>query len=241
MWINIPHRQHKNASIIAIVLIIGQAVYTAFFIKPTIHVLGGEIYLFKEEAFRSYTLPVTVRNFFLAQFCVASVNIHSRFKALNDHLQRFLDRKSSTFNFKIGTVFSNLCDSIELLNATFTFPFVFMFANLLTFSIIAAFGVIKEIFQKSAIPAVTLYLNTYCLVSYLGVIVAVCRNGALVTERAQKTVGLVAKIMDQCNLNCEQKAEMIFLSAKMRMRNLQVENFLFTINWNSLLTVKNFY
>lgn len=238
MWIEIPHKKHKTAAIIAVILILAQAFYTAFLINLTVIFLVGRNYLFKKESWHSYTVIVTLRNFFFAQFIIVSLNIHSRFKALNQHLLRALERKSfNVINLRFGVVFSDLCDSIELLNETFTLPFVFSFACLLIYSIFAAFGVIKEIMQTSTIPAATLYLNSYCLISYLSVIAAVCWNGALVTSRANSTIAIAGKIMNKFSFDKDQKAELVFVLTQMRSRNLKVENFLFVINWNSLLTV----
>ena len=73
---------------------------------------------------------------FVLQFVFAVSTIRVRFKHLNKYLRtkRRSDTSLMTTNlilFKVTTVYHKLCDSIEVLNNTFTFHFVFILLNAL--------------------------------------------------------------------------------------------------------------
>lgn len=72
-----------------------------------------------------------LRFFLVLQFWLACFFVQSRFSALNEFLKSFIT--SSRFSsvktltlFKCARVFHSLCDSIEIINQTFTVHFICM-------------------------------------------------------------------------------------------------------------------
>ena len=68
--------------------------------------------------------------FYSSQFILAAAALEIRFKALNELIDStmYSAKMEATFNgAKIGKLFNNLCDGIEIVNDSFTFHFVLLF------------------------------------------------------------------------------------------------------------------
>jgi hypothetical protein len=206
----------------------------AFFNGTSFHVNVGSVF-----CFTSMTL---LRNFFVCQFVLASMSIQSRFKVLNENLEKLLMRKrfqKNGLSSELGRVFSGLCDSIEDLNRTFTMPFVFLFPNLLLYSIFTSYGIVNELLEKVTLDVANVCLNSILVIAYNSVITVTCWQGAKLTSTADTTLSTVSQMMSKLTQDKDQKVDLVYLSMQMRMRNLKVQNFLFNINWSTLLTVSS--
>jgi uncharacterized membrane protein YbhN (UPF0104 family) len=76
--------------------------------------------------------------FFVSQFWFVSFAVRLRFEIFNNYLRREICRKicnnwkaKSLSTHKLGRIFHSLCDSIDIINDTFTFHFIFIFTNIL--------------------------------------------------------------------------------------------------------------
>jgi hypothetical protein len=138
-------------------------------------------------------------------------------------------------------MFGLLCDSLEILNSSVTLSLAILFPNFIVCSILAAFGIIKELFHKSPESDVTLFVNIFYLLNYTINIIVACRQGSALSDEAESTLNIVSSQMSHLELCNDQKIDFVVLTSHMRLRNLKVRNFLFTINWNTFLTVSSFH
>lgn len=87
----------------------------------------------------SYAAMIFLLLFFAAQFILACMALTKRFRDLNENLRNFISNSSviivvasKASNIReIGKVFHKLCDAIETINETFTFPFILILAHVL--------------------------------------------------------------------------------------------------------------
>lgn len=71
------------------------------------------------------------RMIYVVQFILASLTLHVRFKKLNDNLEIVISDFDGKDAFNTAQLYHKLCDLAEMLNATFTFHLIAIFANLL--------------------------------------------------------------------------------------------------------------
>jgi hypothetical protein len=81
--------------------------------------------------------------FFFSQFVFVSSILRSRFKALNDHLAK-TKMKENPAKLRYGEVFNLLSDGIEIVNSTFTFHFVLLFATFFVRKLRKCFKFLKQ-------------------------------------------------------------------------------------------------
>ena len=80
---------------------------------------------------------------FVCQFIISSLALKNRFQALNESFENFSNDEIKFVETKVfesakfGKLFDKLCDGIEIVNETFTFQFIFLFAQMLVGFIIS--------------------------------------------------------------------------------------------------------
>jgi hypothetical protein len=84
----------------------------------------------------SYSYMNFFRNFYMMQFMFAVSSVKTRFQDLNETLvslessPKFISKESDIEGmFSIAELHHNLCDAIDLINQTFTFPLIGIFLN----------------------------------------------------------------------------------------------------------------
>lgn len=129
------HKLHRFSVFLSI-LIISAASFTSTFFIPIYSLISEE----NEKAFLTDILSFAYINlfrmFFAFQFGLSCAAIRKRFHALNGHLMHFTEKRSvMCFRFELNEKFRKnylkLCDGIQLINETFTLPFVTIFGILL--------------------------------------------------------------------------------------------------------------
>lgn len=135
------------------------------------------------------------------------------------------------------TLYHDLCDAIEMVNSTFTFPLIFVIMYFFLCDLFAAYNhiyfimrFIENIDLLLASDSLFLILNfiLQCYLIYLS---------HSTSSKAEQTAVVVSKIL--CNCDCDkhqQKAFESFLSQN-RYRNLKLRTTFFTIDWHLILAV----
>lgn len=218
---------------------------TAFVAMLLITFAPFSVFLFKEAPHRidplvlvCWTTLHSMRVFFIAQFFLACICIRKRFEGLNKKLTSVFKQKlTQLVDSRVGKHFNDLCDVIEIMNETFTVPLIFVFTNILIKSIFAAFAVVNELKLDSDNSSVTLAMCGFALANYLALVVVATWEGSRLKTTATATGKIVTQMMCDGVFDQKQKTDFLFLQSQVRSRNVNVENFLFTINWNILLSV----
>jgi hypothetical protein len=219
---------------------VAQACFTTL-LQRVVYLLNGTPYETSNESMIAHCCLNFTRNLYVGQFYLACINVRARIDALNSHLEANLMRKKFSkherFSFKYGKLFGGLCDSIERVNSFATKPFALYFPLFTVYNIFSAYGIVKNIMQSSVINYITLYLFGYCLL----LLAFVCREGDRLTRSAKATMHIFGQIMSENEHNKDQQVDLTFLSTQMRLRNLKVQNFLFTIDTKTFLAVSQLF
>jgi 7tm Chemosensory receptor len=180
----------------------------------------------------------STRAFFTTQFFLACQCICVRFEELNEKLLRFKKQKPlPAVDWRIGKLFNSLCDLIDILNDSFTTPFVLIFPNILIKAIFAAFALANELMLNSPDSMIALIISVFALMNYLSILIVVSWVGSKLKTTGLVTSKIIAQIMSEGIFDQKQKTDFMFLQSQARSRNVSVENFLFSINWKTLLSV----
>lgn len=189
------------------------------------------------------------------QFILVSFAVRSRFRAINQHIELGLKTDRDKFLLAFGKLFHRLCDVIELINQTVTLPLISTFTitlvtlvlnsffsissfNLFQVSVIfTAFGLISELLHSTTHFYSVLILDCTGISHQLLVVVGVICAGSYTTKEAENTKIIIGKVISETVLNDSEKINFMYLMSQLRSRNLNLENVLFKINWNVLLTV----
>lgn len=163
-----------------------------------------------------------------------------------------------------------LCDSIEIINESFTHQILFVYLFLLVSPLSKSFIIIrskksisssfqliffgfKNIFQYGNIFTaygifyvvfrlnIVVHVGVYFVISSLFlnyiIVIVIAYIGAGTTREARATAAIIGGIMDDDSDS--QMFNFIYLMLRIRTRNLVIENFLFRINWKTLMMVRN--
>jgi hypothetical protein len=237
MEIQTPYKKQK-AFVKAIVLTAFISLLLITFSPVSIVALKGFSERINALAIMCWGTLYFTRIFFVTQLYLACICIRKRFEGLNNKLDWLVRQKSPKIvDWRLGKLYNELCDVIDILNETFTAPFVFIFPNILIKSIFAAFALVHEFKLQSPNNSYVYVICGFALVNYLGLVIVVAREGSRLTTTATATGAIITQMMSGDQLNQTQKTDFIFLQSQVRGRNVGVKNFLFTINWKVLLSV----
>lgn len=108
-------------------------------------------------------------------------------------------------------------------------------------AIFSSFGILNEILEPSSV------LNTVTsgifgglgIVISMGYMVTIIYAGSTLTSEAQLFNILVAKAVNKTPKNEQQRNDFVYFASQSRSRNLNIQNFLFVINWNVLVAVNS--
>jgi hypothetical protein len=93
-------------------------------------------------------------------------------------------------------------------------------------------------FDLSSIEKLLISVGTYfCGFDNICLITATCYYGDSTTKEAQNVAEFLGKLMNTKQLLNEEKLNLMFLMSQVQSRNLCIQNEIFKINWNVLLTV----
>lgn len=150
-------------------------------------------------------------------------------------------------------LYLDLCDGIDLINSALTFQLVFivlsslasifmnkfLFFLILTFpnqlmNIFSAFAIIRELLRPTENVFITL-LPHALLISYQFFVKSLLvHSGSSTTKEAARSSIIIGRIMNEQDADV---AELKTFLTQIRIRNLDLQNVFFKINWNILLAV----
>lgn len=190
----------------------------------------------------AFTYINFLRFLFGTQFALAVAFVRQRFRALNEHITRWSPVRSSKVACftsmpadKFGIIFHGLCDSIGVINETFTFHFIILLGNILVACVFASYGFINEISKHNPISYPDISLNVIALLCQFMFIILIVASGSSLTKEAEKTVVVVSIVASDAH--GDQKGELIGLLTHMRCRDFNVKNDMFNINWSVMIAV----
>lgn len=210
-----------------------------------------------------------LRVFYLTQFILATSAIRVRFKALNSVFKRrnskpvwtsfsYLDM---TKIWEVERIFQQLCDCIDIVNDTFTFQIVFVYAVLLVTFIVwfsvfphkslliviflffqlldvtSAYGIIHELLKPSEISFFTFCLNGTAFSCHTFLIIIPIYFARAATVAAKTTLRIASKSMKGTRFSDSQKIDMICVLTQMKLRDVNFQNIFFRFDWPILLAV----
>lgn len=194
------------------------------------------------------------RMLYVVQFIMASLALQVRFRKLNENLEITRSDFDGKDALNIARLYHMLCDLAELLNATFSFHFIAIFANLLVkisshlhrrhrivfhqLTIIFGFyGIIVAISRPSAVSIADVGSNITSSINAWFLIAIVVFFGSSLTSEASRTVNVFSKFMSTTNFYYTQKQDLVYLLSQLRSRKVEVRNFLFKIDWHVIVAV----
>lgn len=104
-------------------------------------------------------------------------------------------------------------------------------------SVFESFGIIYYILRAEEYSQVATTLSIIGLSHDIVVIIIILNAGSSLTEEAEKTGVIISKLVNESKCDLLQKVDFLFFMAQIKSRNLNVQNFMFKINWNVLLCV----
>lgn len=198
-----------------------------------------------------------------AQFTLPCLLVHQIFSTLNRQLKKLLTPKvrnlKSSFEIvrtqlKFKKIFFLLCNSIDIINKTFTFQVIILFlmilVNCLDFlpkilfnqnifqigNIFESNGIVHEFLNTKMFNHLTIYSCIAHLVFNYSTMTLMLYAANSVTHEAQASAVILSKSIDETSDT--QKLNFVVFAAQTRSRNLNIQNFLFVINWNVFLSVR---
>lgn len=147
--------------------------------------------------------------------------------------------RRQSFNLKVfSELYSELCDSIELINSTFTLHLVFVMTSLLSTDVLAVYGAVRE-FQSSISRFGFLIIanTTWMCIQYL-IKAFMAHAGSSTTNEAERSLVLVTKLIITFQFDLEIKTDLNCLLTQIQVRKKNLENNFFAINWNLILSVR---
>lgn len=189
--------------------------------------------------------------FYTLQFICASLTVKERFELLNKYASGFINRQNScndhkiiftrgrNFNLKLySELYNDLCDSIQLVNSTFTFQLIFVILTLLSADIFAAYDTLRGIMDDDSNQKRCMMWANFVWLSIQYLIkILMAYGGSSSTDEAEKSFVIITRLIESSCDNNELKVDLNFLLNQMRGRNLKHENILFTINFKLVLAV----
>lgn len=139
---------------------------------------------------------------------------------------------------KFVKAYQDLCDGIDLLNATFTFQLAPVLVTVLITKTFTAYGVLWAMISPPERQGLTYLQNgSWLAVMYLLEII-IAFVGSAVTKNAQETLVIMTKILNNSKVDEDFVLSMQYFVSRVNCRNLNVQNCFFKIDWMILLHVK---
>lgn len=191
---------------------------------------------------------------FILQFSFATLAVKARFCLLNDNL-RFTFQNVSTVRFSginlhsigcnetlpniITELYGHLCDSIELVNDSFTFQLIPFMVYYLAANLFAIYSMIREMYFRTSLMYVAFATNIWWVILHTLIISIALYSGSTTTRCALKTPIIVSSIVKSQKSNESRCVGKVFKSflIEVQYRNLFFENEFFRIDWKLLFSV----
>lgn len=104
--------------------------------------------------------------------------------------------------------------------------------------IFVSYGITFELLRSTDHYYLVMPMNCIGLLHHISIVLGVIYAGSSATNEAERTKTNFRKAVNESILNDSEKINFLYFMSQLRARNVNLENALFKINWNVLLTVK---
>lgn len=134
-------------------------------------------------------------------------------------------------------LYNLLCDVIEILNSTFTGQLIFVMISIMVIDIFASYGIIREFLVNQTLMFIIIGNSIWLSLQFaMKFFMAHCGSSA--TSEAGKSLILVSQFADRVNeTDLMTKINLNLVMNQMRVRNKNLENIFFAINYKLILAV----
>lgn len=104
-----------------------------------------------------------------------------------------------------------------------------------------AFGVVKELLKPSENLILTVVMNVCCILLFVWLACTMASTGSKLTAEADMTGIIVSKMLIEISEEDKRRRnDFVYFMTQIKARNVNVQNFMFRINWNVVLAVSEF-
>lgn len=136
-------------------------------------------------------------------------------------------------------LFHSLCDLIEIINSTLTFPLVFVTFYILILNMLSCYSHILSITIMEEQFFMTLLTDGLALAMNLILLMIFIDASVRTTNKMKETPVIISKIVNSKNFSENEQEILTNFLTQIQYRNLNFENPLFTIDWKLLLGVSS--
>lgn len=181
---------------------------------------------------------------FMLQFVLATLFVRERFRVLNKFLgQLFSEVKLYRLNSSVQDawhvleIYHDLCNVVDMINSTLTFPLVFVIFYFFIMNLFATYNNVYTFFNDpEKLFFVCINDGTWVLVNYVLQSVLI-HSSYSTTREAEQSAIIIAKLIS--SNKCSKIHHDVFSSflVQNQYRSLKFQTPFFTINWKLLLAV----
>jgi 7tm Chemosensory receptor len=137
---------------------------------------------------------------------------------------------------ELTKLFHQLCDMIDMINASFIFPLNFIFFNFFISNILSCFNIFWEYKKESDLLYVIANEGSYFVFNYC--IQSLCVHASCtLTNEATETSTIVAKITNNQSFDKSSRKLLKSFLTQHQSRNFKLQTCFFTLNWKLILSV----
>jgi hypothetical protein len=150
-------------------------------------------------------------------------------------------RTATAFSFKrqiYSELYDNLFEVIDLINSNFTVHLIFVLIRFVATDIFAFYTVLKEFLSGSEKTFhFELICNIYWISAHFGMKCFIAFMGSSTTKEVEKSSLIILKASVLLDSNHVMQKDLKIIQNQLQIRNRNIENKFFTINWNMILNV----
>lgn len=137
----------------------------------------------------------------------------------------------------LSSLYQNLCDSIELINSTFTFHLIIIIVNALIIELFASYGIFWEFKVQSKLMLFVLLQNTAWLSMQYVLQILSAHAGSSLTTNGKETLSIINRILNDYDRSDDLTTSLQNFISRTGSRNMLIENIFFVIDWKLLVQV----
>lgn len=188
--------------------------------------------------------------FYISQFSCAALAVKQRFALLNSYIEKFTSDSKQDYEILLPPpmkldlrlfmeLYNNMCDSILIINSTFTPNLIIVMTIFMTIDIFGGYGIVQEFMSPSRNLANLLGSSVWVLLQY-PIKIFMAYSGNSTTEEAERTSVLISKLITNTGEHNRQHKDLLNITLhQLQIREKRLCNIFFTINYNLILVVRN--
>jgi hypothetical protein len=234
--VNINHFQQRRR-VISFIISMVCVLLARYSSSLLIHLqLDGDFFIFSESLYAAYLL---YECFFALQFVVPTYLIRERFKELRKMLRCNKENfNGKLFNFNaFAEIFHDLCDCLRMINSNYTYHLIPVLLETLVLDIFGIYGTISYTITRHNYTQ--LFVTTVYIFLHFILKCSVAHFGSSITVEAEDVIAEMGKIINKLPPNNVARFNFYNLLKQFKTRNLKMQSFFLTANWNIVLAVSN--